>query len=417
MTDKRLLGADFLRAAACIMVVMHHLAYRIGLDNAPALARPFLEFGRTGSFGVAIFFVLSGYLLARPFWIALDAGKAMPDLRVYGLRRAARILPGFWLALTVSFVLSFAVGGSVLDGTLAGRYLTGMLLISDWHWLTLFPVDNNGPLWSIGFEITSYVLLPVCLAMLFALKGGAAGRLARLAWVAIIALVLVVHAGIVAFTPTEEIGRGWPHGLIGGAKAWVPMFNPVGFFAIFAIGALAAGVQVRLGAYRSAWFDMAGLAAIGAIFWVMAAYVDVPSEGFGWLAVPYGFPWVPIAAAVALCALPSSVIAGRLLDNGVARFIARISFGIYIWHFLIIELMEQLAPPSFQGSGPEGWRIWLVSSAVACILSTLVATLSFYALEQPIIRYARSREDKFAPAEHRAGKRAEDQPARVKALK
>jgi len=401
MTSNRLLGADFMRAAACLMVLLHHLAFRMNGNFVPAAVAPVMDFLVMGSFGVAIFFVLSGFLLARPFWVALDKGEAMPSIGLYALRRAARILPGFWLVLTVSFVLSYTMGNSVLDGELVQRFVAGALLVSDWHWLSLFPVDNNGPLWSIGFEVTSYLLLPACLFGLFFVRGAVADWMMRFIWVGIIGLVLLAHAAVVAWAPIDEVERGWQFGLIGGAKGWMPNFNPIGFFAIFAIGALAAGVQVMLAQQRSALFDAIGLLAILAGGWIMADHIGGLNEGYGWLGIPYAFPWMPLVVGVALVALPSSVMAGRLLDNGVARFLGKISFGIYVWHFLVIEMIATLAPPAFQTNGENGWTIWLASSAAAIVVSIILATLSFYLLEQPMIRYARTlegRRDKPAAA-------------------
>jgi peptidoglycan/LPS O-acetylase OafA/YrhL len=188
MTDTRLAGADFVRAAACLMVVAHHVAQRV----APAVLPPeqmALGFAVTmGAFGVAAFFVLSGYLLARPFWLALDTSQPMPSLRTYAVRRAARILPGLWLALTVTFLLSFTILKFPFDGILLLRYLAGMFMVSGFSWLTWFPVEFNGPLWSIGAELISYAALPFCLALLFKLPFR--GWWARLAWLAIIAAVV-----------------------------------------------------------------------------------------------------------------------------------------------------------------------------------------------------------------------------------
>lgn len=390
MTQQRLLGADFLRAAACFLVLLHHLAFRMDMAKVPDVFLPVMRFLVMGSFGVSVFFVLSGFLLARPFWLALDKGDPMPSLGIFTLRRAARILPGFWLALVVSLVLSVTVSGSPLDGERIIRFLAGFLLVSDWHWFTLFPVDNNGPLWSIGFEVTSYLLLPFCLAALFALR--LRDWPARLAWLGVIALVLVVHLMVVQWAPIDEFERGWNHGLTGGAKAWMPRFNPIGFFAIFALGALAAGVQVKLTHLRHGMFDLIGLAAVIAAGVVMASHIGGLNEGFGLFGIPYGFPAMPLAICVALVTLPSSLMAGRLLDNRPARFIAEISFGIYIWHFLVIGLMARLAPPAFQSWLDDGWSIWLWSSAIAIAVSIAVATLSFYLLERPMVRWARGLE-------------------------
>ena len=208
--EHRLLGADFIRAAACLTVLFHHLAQRMSWNDDLGAIEPFRVFTQIGTFGVAMFFVLSGFLLARPFWKALDNGDRMPSLRVYALRRAARILPGFWLALCVTFILSSTVFDAELDGWLVLRFLAGLFLLSDWHWVTLFPVEVNGPLWSIGFEITSYVLLPLGLAALFLLRPAAGrGWQARVLWLGVVGLALVAHWLFVEFVPVDGRMRGW----------------------------------------------------------------------------------------------------------------------------------------------------------------------------------------------------------------
>ncbi|WP_235936088.1 acyltransferase family protein [Devosia aurantiaca] len=332
---------------------------------------------------------MSGYLLARPFWLALDRGEPMPSMRVYWIRRLARIVPGFWLALAASLLLDVWLTGAPTDGQTITRFVAGALLVSDWHWVTLFPVDNNGPLWSIGFEVTAYLLLPFAFTALFAfaLKRWTA----RLAWLAVIVAALGLHFLILNFAPIDEVQRGWDHGLVGGAKAWMPRYNPIGFFAIFAIGALAAGVGVMIGKRRHLAFDAIGIAAVLTCGLIMAVHVGGLNEGFGWLEIPYAFPAMPIAVAVALVALAASQYAGLVLDARPVRFIAKISFGIYIWHALIIWLLDQLTPV-FDGS----WSNWLASSAAVIALSVFVATLSFYFVEQPAVRWARRLEQKPA---------------------
>jgi peptidoglycan/LPS O-acetylase OafA/YrhL len=404
-TDNRLLGADFLRATACLGVLLHHLAFRMDMKAVPDAAEPVLRFLVYGSFGVTVFFVPSGFLLARPFWLALDAGKPMPSLRIYALRRLARIVPGFWLALVVSLLLDLWLGGKVLDGERIIRFVAGLFLVSDWHWVTLFPVDNNGPLWSIGFEVTAYLLLPLGMAAVFALK--ARQWPARLAWLVVIGATLIVHLLVVQFAPIDEVERGWSHGLVGGAKAWMPRFNPIGFFAIFAVGSLAAGIQVMIQKHRGIGMDVVGGLAVLATAIIMAVNIGGLTEGFGWLGIPYAFPIMPLAVGLALATLPSSLYLGRVLDNALARFIARISFGIYIWHFLIMWLIEKLVQDAFKTSGDEGWETWLQTSGLVLATTLVVATLSFYLLEQPVVRWARTLE--------RTGRRG-DEPAGVRAV-
>ncbi len=394
MTDTRLAGADFMRCAACLTVLFHHLAQRMSWDHDLGWMEWFRPFADMGTFGVAMFFVLSGFLLARPFWLALDRREPMPSLRTYAARRAARILPGFWAALLVSFLLSITVFGAALDWQLVLRLLAGFLAVADWHWLTFFPVEVNGPLWSISFEITSYVLLPAMFALLFfAARFSGAGWQSRLLWIGAIGLAVLAHWLFARYYRVDAHQRGWDYGLVGGAKFWMPRYNPLGFFAMFAIGALASGFQVRWSGYRNWLFD---LVAIVAICWGLQRIgVQLDSrdgQSWGWLGIPYGFPWFVLAVGLFLAASPSSVLVGRLLDNPPTRYIARISFGIYIWHYPVLELVRiWLDPLIDHGSSPEPLR-FLTTSLIVTAISIVAAHLSWVLLEEPVIRWARRRE-------------------------
>ncbi len=392
MTDRRLAGADFVRATACVMVVAHHVAQRVDPGFLPRGGGVVALAIMMGAFGVGAFFVLSGYLLSRPFWLALDAGEAMPSVRTYAIRRAARILPGFWLALTVSFVLSFTLLRFPFDGELAFRYVSGFLLVADFHWLTWFPVEYNGPLWSIGCEITSYALLPFGLALLFMLPEGRVRVWGgRLLWVLVIVAVVLAQAGAVKYLQPDAEHRSWDFGLVGGAKVWMPAYSPIGFFAVFAIGALAAGVQVRLAEYRSIAFDVVALAGLGLAYWSLADNFPF-TDGYGIASIPYGFPWFPIGVGLILIGVPSSMLVRRVTEIAPIAFLARISFGIYVWHFLIMECVRVLYQPRYVHGGMFNVSQWAWLSVGVVVAAMVIATLSYYLFEAPIIRWARGLE-------------------------
>jgi peptidoglycan/LPS O-acetylase OafA/YrhL len=386
MTDARLAGADFVRAAACLMVVAHHIAQRVAPGALSLSGARAAQWVMMGAFGVGAFFVLSGYLLARPFWVALDRGEPLPSLRTYALRRAARILPGYWLSLTVTFVLSFLLLRFPFDGELLFRYLSGLLLVADFHWLTFFPVEYNGPLWSICCEITSYALLPIGILMIFALP--LKGWVSRLIFVLLIAVVLAINSQIVKYLIPDGV-RSWDLGLVGGAKVWLPNYNPLGFFAIFALGALAAGVQTRLMKWRSLLFDLVAIAGLALIAW--SIYRNYPyTDGFGLTNIPYGYPWFPLGVALILIGTPSAILIPKLTENVVIAFIARISFGIYVWHFLIMECIRVLYRHDYVFGSMYSVSLWAWLSAGVVAAAGVIATLSYYLLEAPIIRWART---------------------------
>ncbi len=378
-----------MRAMACLLVLVHHLALRLDMRRIPDELAPTANVLRFGNFGVAIFFVLSGFLLARPFWRALDADRAMPSLRHYAIRRAARIAPGFWVAASVGFVLSLTLLALPLTPELALRYISGLLFMSQWHWRTFFPVEANGPLWSIPFEVTSYVLLPGCFLLLFRLPLlRRRPFLARCAWLCVIAVVLLAHMAILSLFALDDVGRGWSYGLQGGAKEWMPKYNPIGFFAVFALGALASGIEILLPARRSCWFDAAALLALAVAGHRLLISPGGSAEAYGWLDIPYGFPVFPLAVATALFSLSHSQYLGGVLDNAPVRYVAKISFGIYIWQEIILTLIQRLDPGSFGASSDNVVSGWLQSCSLAVVLVFLVASLSYYLLERPAIGFA-----------------------------
>jgi peptidoglycan/LPS O-acetylase OafA/YrhL len=394
MTENRLNGADFVRAAACLTVLFHHLAQRMSWQDHLGGIEWFRIFAQIGTFGVAMFFVLSGFLLSRPFWKTLDRGEPVPSLRVYALRRAARILPGYWLALVVTFVLSITVFGAALDSQLVLRLVAGTFAVADWHWVTLFPVEVNGPLWSISFEVTSYLLLPLGFAALFFVgRWSGRGWQSRLLWVGVIGLALAAHWLFTRYYLVDMHQRGWDYGLIGGAKYWMPRFNPFAFFAMFAVGALAGGLQVRWAKYRHVLFDLIALGAFAwSIYLMNLQLYEKTADGWGWLGVPYGFPWFVLAVGLFLSSSPSSAVLGQLLDNPLTRYIAKISFGIYIWHYPVLELVRVYWDPQIDHGQSSDPTRFIVTCSIITIITFTVAHLSYHLVEHPVIQWARGKE-------------------------
>jgi len=116
MSDNRLAGADFVRALACTMVVGSHVAQRISPDGLPA-------WGKTAQ----LLWMIGNVRVAPSSSYRASAGGGRSGSRSMRGRRCRRfaltpcdrrrrILPGFYLALTVTFVLSFTCStGSSMD--------------------------------------------------------------------------------------------------------------------------------------------------------------------------------------------------------------------------------------------------------------------------------------------------------------
>ena len=101
MTRREFPGLTAIRGLAVLAVIVFHVASITGAVNRSFTGRlaPLL-----GSVGPIVFFVLSGFLLLRPF----IAGE--PSLARYARRRVLRILPPYWTALTLLAIFPGIVG-------------------------------------------------------------------------------------------------------------------------------------------------------------------------------------------------------------------------------------------------------------------------------------------------------------------
>jgi peptidoglycan/LPS O-acetylase OafA/YrhL len=133
-------GLDGLRAFAALFVVAFHLHTVSGLSFGPL--DPIV---RGGDSGVTLFFALSGYLLYRPFV------RGTVDLAGYGLKRAGRILPGYYVALTGLLV--------VTGSRLPIEHPLPFLTMSASYDIPLRAFLGNA--WTLSAELLFYLTLPL----------------------------------------------------------------------------------------------------------------------------------------------------------------------------------------------------------------------------------------------------------------
>lgn len=402
-------GADGVRALASLMVICGHLVMRLDIDSQRPWLQDLLHFVRNWGFAVSGFFVLSGVLLSLPFWRRYLAGHAAPALGTYTSRRFWRLAPAFWVALLVSFAVACIDG---LGPHPWVRLLSGLTFTSAFHYVTFFPSDLNGSLWSLSFEVFCYVMLPVCMAAMFALaaRRHPDGRSRRFLpafgyWGLVLALAMAVHGWALTALDPGAGERGWAYGLIGGAKYWMPHFSVFGMYAHFAVGVLAGGCvawRERQHEGEGAWhapthpiYDIAAacaLAGAAAVIWMTRRS---PEFDFSIGSQPFAFPTFALLVALAVGALPFSTVLGRLLDNRYARYTSAVSFGLYLWNELVFDLVRRLTDGSvwLNGDSFEIARMhsvgpWLAVSVVAFASVYAVAHLSYAWIERPFLAEA-----------------------------
>ena len=357
---------DGVRAAAALLVVLTHVGFQTGevLSGAHGAVHARCDFG------VALFFVLSGLLLYRP-WAAADLGTGRrPSTRRYLRRRAVRILPAYWLVLAV--VLATGARAEAEPGTVV-RHVT----LTQVYAGRLLP--DLTQTWSLCTEVLFYLLLPPASWLVARCRGDRA----RLGLLAVTVAVAWTWTGLAAagVLPAR-------------AGTWLP-----GHADWFAAGMLLAALEERARAGGRSWAGRweADLrrapGTVRALAVGVAAIACTPVAGPRTLAAvaPAGAVtkealYLVVATLVvgaALVAAPGTAVS-RLLGSAPARWCGRVSYGVFLWHLLVLDAaMRLLGVPLFGG------RFWLVA-AVTVAGSLLVAAASWYGWERPLLdRFSR----------------------------
>ena len=389
-STSKLTGADGLRCLACLAVITHHLSQKLIINVQPLWIQDLHAFALMGNIGVSIFFILSGFLLSYPFWNNYLKGENFPSIKEYILRRAARIVPGFYIALIISTLL--IIVAKYPAEHLWTRFIAALTFTSGFHYITFFPSDIDGALWSISFEVFCYLLMPIFMYGLFKVLGRKRSFLKSfLYWIGVMVFISIINQFVHIFFTPSNINRGWQYGIIGGAKYWMPNYNPIGFFGHFSFGIIAAGISTALyincnkllKLKKEYVFDIITLITLTisfAFIWFMKLK---PEFSFSIQNQPYFFPFYQLMIATTLALLPHTNFVGKILDNAFFRYTAKVSFGLYLWHQIIITIVTTAFKINFQSLGT-----WLIVSIGIIISAYIIATLSYEFIEKPILNWS-----------------------------
>jgi peptidoglycan/LPS O-acetylase OafA/YrhL len=358
---RRAAAVDGLRAIAALSVVGYH-AWLYTLPKVTASHRETLadQLIHELRLGLVLFFVLSGFLLYQPWVRAALEGTRDPRLGNYLLRRAARILPAYYLAVAGAIALLWGLDGTPGVRLPAGGDLwTFAVFAQNFSDATVLKLDP--PLWTLAVEVSFYLALPA-LGWL-ALRMRHSGRAGQLA----------VPLAFLLF------GLAYNHAIDGGGAIWPTKVLPA-MAQYFAIGMLAAVLAHGRSPGRrmtGALFAGGALLVIGDAWWA----ADEATRG-SHSAVLHVLRDAPAAAGFAciLAAAAGAAHPPRVLAARPVAWLGQISYGIYLWHVPLLLFLRAhgLLPLSAAGA-----------LVVVAPLATAVAAVSWYAVEKPLQERAR----------------------------
>ena len=361
---------DGVRALAALSIVLLHVGDGTGFARTNALG----GFTARMDAGVALFFVLSGFLLYRPFVASRLEARPAPSAGRYLRRRLLRIVPAFWVAMLVMGALGWI---SVLTG--------------DW-WRYFGFVQNLSvetvlggirPAWSLCVEMSFYLVLPVwALGIARLLRGRPRRTQVRAEAIALGALALASLALRAAFFDADH-GSLW--------LVTLPAF--LDWFAVgmgLALASVAlAGREPRAAVLRRPWLAWAGAAACYAL---VSLVVPLPrglvAAGTVEAHLAQHVLYIAVGALVALPGIfgirpdaePASRAIARFLAHPVMAWLGLVSYGIFLWHQ---PLLDQLLIQDLSGRAPvlPFVTVLVVTTAGA----VAIAAVSYYLVERPFL--------------------------------
>jgi peptidoglycan/LPS O-acetylase OafA/YrhL len=366
---------DGYRALAALMVLTTHVAFTTAEIYVPVIG-PIL--GRM-DFGVTLFFLLSGFLLYRPWALAAMTASAGPRLGRYTLRRAGRILPAYW----VMVIFTLAVLPEIQPVSWQSWPLhLGMLHI----YVPDSSLEGLTQTWSLATEVAFYLALPLIAWWAGRRHRGDPDRSARRQFSVLITLAAIAWI----FTVLRVTGWSGDTLLSG---YWLP-----GFLDWFALGMAAAIVSARLSLpdpsdwmlrLRTLARDTPTCLGIAAALFVVAA---TPLGGP--LAFEFAGPFETLTkhaiyGVIAFFLLLPGFLGhtdrdsmwSRILKHPVTVYLGTISYGIFLWHLVLLRLIiEVVNYPVFSGGF---WLLWGATVAI----SICAASLSWFLIERPIQRW------------------------------
>ncbi len=336
---------------------------------------------KNGEYGVGLFFILSGFLLSQPFWHTIFHKKPWPNITYYFISRAARILPAYYVALTLIILstgywrFTEAWPDILLHYSFTFNYAE----------FSIFSI--NAPFWSLAVELQFYCLLP--LIFWFLRKQSAILvsfyllLFASLSYGLHLVIISQVDASII--WPTNDM-LTWirPHGA-------VVTHSLLGHIPHFSIGILTGGFLYKLKLSQSnffvqgsGYFDAIFTLCICVIFLLLSTslgnYIQMP---FG----RYGLPLIPILMALLIFSAPATKYIVRFLEGYVIKMIGKLSYGIYIYHLPALIFVDETMARLHRDAS-EQWYLLLFFSI---IFTLLLSMLSFYLIEQPVLKISRKK--------------------------
>lgn len=344
------------------------LAYIPELDGLRALAIGAVLLDHTmpryfpgGFIGVDIFFVLSGYLITTILCREFERENRI-GLGNFYVRRALRLMPALLAMLAVYLLVVIVCKIVLADDRFVHDHVLAVLssVLYVMNWTQAFDIGTGGYLvhtWSLAIEEQFYILWPLTLIAILRFNDRDS------AWKSVLLLILLV-------------------------TGWRTLLVMKGASPKHVYGGLDTRIDTLLIGCLLALAPLARFQSLATRFSLCAVLIlAVMSMTISWtspLLYLLGFPVIALCAAslilAAMTGRPHGVLR-RFLSWAPLNYCGKISYGFYLWHYPISCVVT-----IYFGGTHFGQLKTLAATAISTLL---IASMSYWMLELPVLRLGR----------------------------
>jgi peptidoglycan/LPS O-acetylase OafA/YrhL len=333
---------DALRGLAAASVFAYHA------NHAQSFPGPLQDLAAHANMGVVLFFLISGFLLYRPFITAREGAAPEISTGRFYQRRLLRVVPAYWVAVACLAIYP----GLPLFAEGWPQFLTFTQIYDP-----SVTFGGIGAAWSLCIELSFYALLPLYAFVVARVRLSAERELLILAALAVLAVGFHV-----------VIGRDAQNANLN--------YTLPGTFYLFAVGMALAVAHVKWPGRRA--FALAERA--GPYLWVLALVLFVGvSETTSGEALGSVHPiYTPIALLILLPAIAMRPVGmTRVLMHPALVWFGTVSYAFYLWHQGVLRMLAPVTDSPF------------ALAALAAGTTAIIAALSYRLVEAPFLRRKR----------------------------
>jgi peptidoglycan/LPS O-acetylase OafA/YrhL len=345
-----------------------------------------------GPRALVLFFVISGFLLYRPYVAARVEARPRPSTPRYARRRVLRIVPAFWVALTVLAIYPGIVGVFSEDWW---RYYFFLQLYSHETLATGIPVT-----WSLCVEVTYYALLPLWALGVSRLTLGSGKRAWLWAELACLAGAAAIGIGFQVAGARQLVSDLVAQSLLG-QSTWLALGVALAVASVAAhherreLRPVRAVVEHPGLCWLGAGVALAGLALLlkpGGLLGIVEALAVEQSVGTTLAAIALTMVMCSLFVLPAIFGERAGGLPRRLLAARPVAWLGLVSYGIFLWHLPVSQLLALPADPQhFSAEGLDlAAKIDFATTPILILLvlavTSVLAAASYYLVELPFLR-------------------------------